>query len=182
LHDYPYFTSFTQTNPYVQNLLCYPLPPEPSHITQFSANQARDNGGSSSLSCTKKIAEIKPETDRGKSLGKSTDVEQAKSPTEDLRSPVFQDLRASLSSPFEPHARLERLTDNSKAVEGQESEALDLGYRRADDRECCRVLSCSQELAPPPTGESKRKRASRPKVRSGCLTCKYVLDLPHNAI
>ena len=131
---------------------------------------------------TKKHAEINPETNLGKPLGKSTDVEQAKSPTEGLRSPVFHDLRASFSSPFEPHAQLERLTDNLKAVEGQEREFFDLWYRRADGRECCRVLDCSQELVPPPTGELKRKRASRPKVRSGCLTCKYVLDLPPNAI
>jgi hypothetical protein len=49
LHDYHHLTSFTQTKPYVQNLLCYPLSPEPSHITQFNANQARDKGWSSSL-------------------------------------------------------------------------------------------------------------------------------------
>jgi hypothetical protein len=49
LHDYHPLTSFTQTNPYVQNLLCHPLSPGPSHITQFNANQARDNRWASSL-------------------------------------------------------------------------------------------------------------------------------------
>lgn len=68
----------------------------------------------------------------GKSLDKSTDVEQAKSPTEGLRSPLFYDPRASFSSPFEPHTSPERVADNLKAVE--------ISYRRANGQEGHKVI------------------------------------------
>ena len=101
-------------------------------------------------SSTGKHAEIRsilnPEMNQGEPLGKSSDVEQAKSPTEDLRLPVFHDPNALFSSPLELHALPETVTDNLEAVKSQESQIFDLKYRRADGREYHRVMDCSQAL------------------------------------